>query len=148
MRFSVVSIRMPDYFDNRVTISVSVYGSVRASVILMVICYAAPCSRFGGQLIKASVGRENFPGAEVRLQAPTSNELCKKSHLNYRGVRRLFFEFYASTITSAAISSALVISARLMLGALPSFACSGRYGTWTKPQRVAGNFCALSCRAQ
>ena len=26
-----------------------------------------------------------------------------------------------------------------MLGALPSFACSGRYGTWTKPQRVAVN---------
>ena len=37
----------------------------------MVICYAAPCSRFGGQLIKASVGRENFLGVGMGLALMT-----------------------------------------------------------------------------
>lgn len=55
---------------------------------------------------------------------------------------------YPRAIVSAAMVRALVISSRLMLGALPSFACSGRNGTWRKPQRMAGYRRALSCRAQ
>ena len=55
---------------------------------------------------------------------------------------------YPRAIVSAAMVRALVISSRLMLGALPSLACSGRNGTWRKPQRMAGYCRALSCRAQ
>lgn len=55
---------------------------------------------------------------------------------------------YPRAIVSAAMVRALVINSRLMLGALPSFACSGRNGTWRKPQRRAGYRRALSCRAQ
>ena len=79
---------MPDYFDNRVTISVSVYGSVRASVILMVICYAAPCSRFVGPTITASMERENFFGRRKYGYMPPSR-IVEKAPLyrqTYRGV--------------------------------------------------------------
>ena len=59
-----------------------------------------------------------------------------------------FAALYPRAIVSAAMVRALVISSRLMLGALPSFACSGRNGTWRKPQRRAGYCRVLSCRAQ